>query len=208
MMGMGGSLAALVVRFVRSSGTERTQTKWLVYTAVVILLPMLLLSLIKSLPSIVSLLFASAPAILSLAIGIAILRHRLWDIDIIIRRTLIYSVLTGILAAVYFGSVVLMQQLFRSLTGQTSDLAIVISTLTIAALFTPLRRRIQNTIDRRFYRRKYDAEQTLARFNQTLRDEVDIDTLKAQLVSVVNDTMQPTKIALWMASTDTGRETP
>jgi hypothetical protein len=126
-----------------------------------------------------------APTILSLAIGVAILRHRLWDIDIIIRRTLIYSVLTGILAAVYFGSVVLMQQSFRSVTGQSSDLAIVLSTLAIAVLFTPLRRRIQNIIDRRLYRRKYDAEQVIAQFNATLRDEVDIETLKANLIDVV-----------------------
>jgi hypothetical protein len=134
----------------------------------------------------------------ALAIGNAILRHNLYDIDIIIRKTLIYSLLTGILAVIYFGGVVLAQQVFRAATGETPDIAIVLSTLLIAALFSPLRRRIQNTIDRRFYRRKYDAEQTLARFNQTLHDEVDIETLKAQLVGVVNDTMKPTKIALWV----------
>jgi hypothetical protein len=134
----------------------------------------------------------------ALAVGNAILRHNLYQVDIIIRKTLVYSILTGILAIIYFGGVVLAQQLFKAATGQTSDLAIVVSTLLIAALFSPLRRHIQNTIDRRFYRRKYDAEQTLARFNQTLRDEVDIETLKAQLIDVVNDTMQPTKVALWI----------
>jgi branched-subunit amino acid ABC-type transport system permease component len=136
----------------------------------------------------------------AVTIGNAILRHRLYDIDIIIRRTLVYSILTGILAVIYFGGVIVVQQLLRPLT-ESSDLAIVVSTLLIAALFSPLRRRIQSTIDRRFFRRKYDAEQTLARFNQTLRDEVDIETLKAELVGVVQETMQPTKIALWMKET-------
>lgn len=135
----------------------------------------------------------------ALAIGNAILRHKLYEIDIIIRRTLLYAVLSVILATIYFGGVILTQQLLRAFIGQSGgDLGIVLSTLLIAALFSPLRRRIQDIIDRRFYRRKYDAEQTLARFNQTLRDEVDIETLKAQLVGVVNDTMQPTKITLWV----------
>jgi hypothetical protein len=133
-----------------------------------------------------------------IAIGNAILRHRLYDIDIIIRRTLVYSILTGILAAIYFGGVLMIQRIFQAAVGSTPDVAIVISTLVIAALFTPIRRRVQDTIDRRFYRRKYDAEKTLAKFSQSLRDEVDIETLKDSLVSVVQETMQPTNIALWM----------
>ncbi len=133
-----------------------------------------------------------------LVVGNAILRHRLYDIDIIIRRTLIYSILTAVLAAIYFGGVVLAQQIFRVASGESSDPAIVASTLLIAALFTPLRRRIQQIIDRRFYRRKYDAERTLARFNQTLRDEVDVATLQNQLLGVVQETMQPNQIALWV----------
>ncbi len=104
------------------------------------------------------------------------------------------------LAAIYFGGVVLAQQVLKTATGESSDLAIVVSTLLIAALFNPLRHRIQQTIDRRFYRRKYDAEQTLAHFSQTLRDEVDAETLQAQLVAVVQDTMQPTQIALWISA--------
>ncbi|MBI1258371.1 MAG: hypothetical protein GC204_12945 [Chloroflexi bacterium] len=139
------------------------------------------------------------------SLGNAILRHRLYDIDIIIRRTLIYSILTAVLAAIYFGGVVLAQQVFRLASGESSDPAIVASTLLIAALFTPLRRRIQQLIDRRFYRRKYDAERTLARFNQTLRDEVDVETLKEHLVDVVQDTMQPDRMALWIVPQKDGR---
>ncbi len=135
-----------------------------------------------------------------LVVANAILRHRLYDIDIIIRRTLVYSILTAVLAAIYFGGIVLAQQVFRAASGESSDPAIVASTLLIAALFTPLRRRIQQTIDRRFYRRKYDAELTLARFNQTLRDEVDVATLQDQSLGVVQETMQPTKVALWIMS--------
>jgi hypothetical protein len=133
-----------------------------------------------------------------IAVGNAILRHRLYDIDIIIRRTLIYSVLTGILAALYFGAIILTQQVFRAATGQTSDLAIVVSTLLIAALFSPIRRRVQDGIDRRLYRRKYDVEQTLADFQRNLREDVDMETLKANLIGVVSETMQPDKIALWV----------
>ncbi len=133
-----------------------------------------------------------------IAVGNAILRHRLYDIDIIIRRTLIYTVLTTILGVVYFGSIVLTQQVFRAVTGQSSEPAIVVSTLLIAALFAPLRRRVQDVIDRRLYRKKYDAEKVLADFQKNLRDEVDMETLKANLLGVLEDTMQPTKIALWV----------
>jgi hypothetical protein len=132
------------------------------------------------------------------AIAFAILRHRLYDIDIIIRRTVIYSILTTILAIVYFGGIVLLQRIFQNITGQNSELAIVASTLLIVAMFTPLRRRVQDTIDRRFYRRKYNAEQTIAKFNETLRDEVDLETLKANLVNVVQDTLEPSSIRIWI----------
>jgi hypothetical protein len=135
---------------------------------------------------------------LALSVGIAILRYRLYDIDLVINRTLVYGALTAILALIYYGSVVVLQQLFRALTGQRSDLAIVVSTLTIAALFNPLRRRIQEAIDRRFYRRKYDAAKTLAAFSVAMRDEVDLKTLAERIVTVVEDTMQPAHVSLWL----------
>ncbi len=196
LIGLG--LVTLILRYRNGNALERLQLRWLLAGAVGQIGLVISLSWIQTLGINTVSLSSLYTLVIPVSIGIAVLRYRLYEIDIIIRRTLIYSVLTAILATVYFGSVVLMQQAFRTVTGQSSDLAIVISTLAIAALFTPLRRRIQNRIDRRFYRRKYDAEQTLARFNQTLRDEVDIETLKAQLVGVVQETMQPESIGLWL----------
>ena len=138
--------------------------------------------------------------LIPLSIGVAILRHRLWDVDTAINRTLVYGALTASLALVYFGGVAATQAIFRALTGQEEQpqLAIVVSTLVIAALFNPLRRRIQSFIDRRFYHRKYDARKTLEAFSATLRDETDLNALGADLVNAVRETMQPTHVSLWL----------
>jgi hypothetical protein len=196
-LGLFGSLAAVVYRFRRARGVERVQMKWVVYTAVLAISPMVL-SINRWENPILILYFASLPTILAIAMGIAILRYRLFDIDLIIRRTLQYSLLTGLLALIYFGSVVVLQSLVENLTGAQSPVVIVISTLAIAALFNPLRIRIQDFIDRRFYRRKYDAEQALAQFAAEARDEVDMDELTTALMSVVEETLQPENASLWL----------
>src|SRR6266576_4911754 len=145
-------------------------------------------------------LFHFVVVLIPLSIGFSILRYRLYDIDLLINRTLVYSTLTVMLALIYFGSVFVLQNLVRGFTGQEgqSPLIIVGSTLVIAALFQPLRRRIQRIIDRRFYRQKYDAARTLATFSATLRNEVDLSQLSEQLVAVVQETMQPTHVSLWL----------
>jgi hypothetical protein len=201
----------MVLRYRRATFTVKRQMKWLLWltvVAVLVFVPVMLWdSLLKPfdtlgilapysvLRSTLYTYFQLTPAF---SILFAILRHKLYDIDIIIRRTLIYSVLTGVLGVIYFGGVIITQQLFQAVTGDTPDIAIVLSTLLIAALFNPIRNRIQDVIDRRLYRRKYDVEQTLAQFNQSLRNEVDVKTLQANLIGVVSDTMQPDKIALWV----------
>jgi hypothetical protein len=132
------------------------------------------------------------------AVGIAIFRYRLYDIDWIINRTLVYGSLTAMLVALYFGGIVVLQRVFVLLTGQQSTLAVVASTLAIAALFVPLRRRVQGFVDRRFYRRKYDARKTLEAFSLKLRDETDLNALNTELVRVVRETMQPAHVSLWL----------
>ena len=145
------------------------------------------------------------PLALPLSFMFAILRYRLWDIDIVVNRALVYGVLTAALVGIYFGGIILIQMAFRAVTGQENAVAVVISTLAIAALFMPLRSRIQDFIDRRFYRRKYDAAQTLAAFSIRMRDEVDLEQLGEQLVAVVKDTMQPAHVSLWLQGSNARR---
>lgn len=142
--------------------------------------------------------FTFAWVLVAISLSLALLQHRLYDIDIIIRRTLVYSVLTALLAGIYFASVVLLQTIFRTVAGEQSTLVTVFSTLLIAALFSPLRRRVQEVIDRRFYRQKYDAQQVLARFAVTVRDEADLDKLTEELKRVVGETMQPEGAGVWL----------
>ena len=194
-----------------SSPKQRQQTKWVVLgvsVAIVMVIglvvPQLLFPSLLQTGSFYQLIttlgYTCALLIGSLSFAIAILHSRLWDIDVLINRTLVYSSLTGTLALVYFGSIIVLQALVRGLTGNASQspLVIVVSTLAIAALFGPLRRRIQAIIDRRFYRRKYNAARTLAEFSATLRTEVDLDDLSSRLVAVVEETMQPSYISLWL----------
>jgi hypothetical protein len=142
--------------------------------------------------------FALSFLLIPLSIGVAVLRSRLFDVDVVINRTLVYGSLTATLVALYFGGIVLLQRLFVVLTGETSTLAVVASTLVIAALFNPLRRRIQTFIDRRFYRRKYDAKKILEAFSSRLRDETNLEALNHDLVGVVAETMQPAHASLWL----------
>jgi hypothetical protein len=190
-----GAGASVVMRFRRSRGTERQQLKWFAYAVV----PMLLIPTDGFLPGIISSVALGVVLIgLPTAIGVAVLRYRLYDIDLLINRTLVYGTLTATLVALYFGGIVLMQRLFVLFTGQQSTLAVVASTLAIAAVFNPLRRRIQGFVDRRFYRRKYDARTTLEAFSVKLRDETDLQALNGELVKVVRDTMQPAHVSLWL----------
>jgi hypothetical protein len=199
--------ASIFVRFRQASAVERAQIKWLLYACGLFVLayaPLLALNVNSEewlSTDLLDLLFTLAVLTIPVAISIAILRYRLWDIDLIIRKTMVYVGMTALLALVYFGLVTLLQYLFSSMIGnQQSPISIVVSTLAIAALFNPLRRRIQDFIDRRFYRRKYDAEQALAQFAVTARDEVDQESLTAALVAVVQEMIQPEKASLWLKS--------
>jgi hypothetical protein len=211
-------LLSQIYRYWRvSKPIQRQQTKWvLIGLSGPLLVIILWLTLnppaetqMPGFPSRYTLISYTVPflaLLFPLTIAFSILRYRLWDIDLLIRRTLVYTVLTALLLLLYFGSVVLLQQFFRALTGQDSPIVIVISTLVIAALFSPLRRRIQNTIDRRFYRRKYDAQQALAAFAATARDEVEMEKLTAQLIRVVEDSLQPEGASLWLFNRSSGAD--
>lgn len=211
-----------VIRYRRySTLVERQQTKWVVYALAMVAtglatLYALATAMDPNLPQYMMTSVGPATAqavaiylgwqtamrilflLVPVAFALSILRYGLYDIDLVIRRTLQYAVVTALLALVFFGAVTLLTSLFSSISGQRSALALVISTLLIAALFNPLRRRVQNSIDRRFFRRKYDAQQVLARFALTARDETDLDALTAELVRVVQETMEPETVSIWL----------
>jgi hypothetical protein len=198
-----GAVVSLFVRFRRAREDERQQIKWFVSAAALTLVWITVFGQYspRVLPeAIVALSFLLVIPSIPLATGIAILRYRLYDIDRIINRTLVYGSLTLMLALVYLGGVTVTQALFQTLTGQERlpQLVVVASTLVIAALFNPLRRRIQSFKDRRFYRRKYDARKTLEAFSAKLRDETDLEALNSELVGVVRETMQPAHVSLWL----------
>ena len=199
-----GTAASVVVRFHRSRGVERQQMKWFVYVTVVLVGGSILTSVIgvatglRWLEQFSFVLSMVALVGLPITVGIAIFRYRLYEIDVVINRTLVYGPLTALLVLFYLAGVVSLQYVFRALTGQESQIAIVASTLLIAALFTPLRRRIQSFIDRSFYRRKYDARKTLEAFSAKLRDKTDLGALNNELVGVVRETMQPAHVSLWL----------
>jgi hypothetical protein len=190
--------SSLFVRLRHATGVERQQLKWLFYAAVGFALGVILVLLSGVLNTPTWFDRTANAVFLVSSEGIAILRYRLYDIDIIINRTLVYGSLTVALVALYFGGVVSLQRLFVLLTGERSTLAVVTSTLLIAALFNPLRGRIQSFMDRRFYRSKYDARKTLEAFSAKLRDETDLEALSGDLVGVVGETMQPSHVTLWL----------
>jgi hypothetical protein len=201
-----GLIAAtsLLVRLRRSTGVERQQVKWFAYAVLVLAASATLAYVVSEAMGVVWLGWVSSVLVivgvvgLPVAVGIAILRYHLYNIDLLINRTLVYGSLTAVLAGLYFGSIVVLQLLFRALTGEGSQLVVVASTLAIAALFNPLRNRVQGFIDRRFYRRKYDAAKTLAALSVKLRDETHLDALRDDLVGLVRETMQPAHVSLWL----------
>jgi hypothetical protein len=204
------SAAALILRFRRSQGTERLQLKWLATAGAVVAVLYLLTMVSVGLAELTSLIDERAGWLTALqsasiltflllpaAIGVAILRHRLYDIDLVINRALVYGTLTATLASTYLGSVLLLQLLLDPLTSQ-SDLAVAGSTLAVAALFRPARARIQGSVDRRFYRSRYDAARTLDAFAASLRHQLDLDAVGTDLRTAVTDTVQPAHVSLWL----------
>jgi hypothetical protein len=201
-----GGVAGLVVRYRRASDHERVQLRWVAFGGAVFLAIYIATQVIGSLVAehsvagnAVTFVAGAAFAALPIAIGYAILRHRLYDIDVVINRALVYGALTATLAATYLGTVLLLQLALNGITGD-SGLAIAASTLAVAALFRPARARIQATVDRRFFRRKYDAQRTLESFSARLRDEIGLDAVTDELRTVVTETMQPAHVSLWLSA--------
>ncbi len=206
---MAVGAASLLIRFARARGDERQQLKWFGFTVVFVIAFIALQfalyprygSAPAAMPGWAHLLVTSSIlsiGLIPVAAGVSILRYRLYDIDVVINRTLVYGPLSAALVGLYFGAVVVLQRLFVSLTGERSTLAVVASTLAIATLFTPLRKRLQSFIDRRFYRKKYDARRTLEEYSASLRNETELETLSGKLVGVVNQTVQPAQVSVWV----------
>ncbi len=197
-------VAAVVVRYRCAAAQERAQLKWFLYACTVFLMIYALTAVLVNIATDTTfdswgaIVFDLALLTIPGSIGIAVLRYRLYDIDVIIRRTLVYGTLTAILALIYIGSIVILQRFLRPLVGSDSELATVASTLTIAALFQPLRRRMQQLIDRRFYRRKYDAAKTVQVFSARLRDETNLEALTTDMLGVVQETLQPQHLSVWL----------
>jgi hypothetical protein len=202
---VSASVVSLFLRYRLAQDVERAQIKWLLFAGAFFVVFYALTFFLTNPDDpwldngLNNLLFTLSILAFPVSIAIAIFRYRLYDIDVIIRKTLVYSLVTVLLALVYFGSVILLQRLVSALTGiEQSPLAVVVSTLAIAALFTPLRRRIQDAVDRRFYRKKYDAQQVLAQFALTARDETDLDALTVELARVVEETLRPERVGVWL----------
>jgi hypothetical protein len=193
----GAAVVSLVLRFRRSQGVERQQLKWFTYAGV-LLFSWSMVDLVLPDVAPFTVLFGLTIALVPVAAGIAVLRYRLYDIDRLINRTLVYGLLTALLAGVYAGAVLVLGQVFGGFRAEPPTWAIAGVTLAVAALFQPARRRIQQVVDRRFNRRNYDAAKTIEAFSARLRDEVDLDALSAELLAVTNLTMQPTAASLWL----------
>ncbi len=197
--GIAASVAALVVRFRRATGIEHLQLKQLVFAAALALPSMALAAFLYYDHVIVQILIAAAAPLPPLAAGLAILRYRLYDIDLVINRTIVYGALSAILAAVYFGAVLLLQVVLSPFTEGSAP-SVAVSTLAVAAMFRPVRARIQHLVDRRFFRAKYDANQTIEQFGHHLRDQLDLQDIATDLLTVVGETIQPTHASLWLRS--------
>jgi hypothetical protein len=208
------AIASLVVRFRRARGVERQQLKWVVYAVVVVVLCFILFMVapdpIRLTELAADVVFALLTAVIPVAMGVAILRYRLYDIDRLINRTLVYGLLTALLGGLYAGAVLVLGQVFGEVGRDPPSWVVAGATLAVAALFQPARRRIQAMVDRRFNRRKYNAAKTVEAFSLRLRDEVDLDALTAELLVVVDQTIQPTRASLWLrpSAPDSRRTTP
>jgi len=192
------AVVSVVLRFRRSRGVERQQLKWFTYAAALMVVANLVTGYLLPAGEVNDVLFGLTIAFVPIAAGSAILRYRLYDIDRLINRTLVYAALTALLGAAYAGAVLVLGQAFGGVGGDPPSWAVAGATLAVAALFQPARRRTQAVVDRRFDRRKYDAAKTVEAFSARLRDEVDLDTLSAELLAVVDQTMQPTRVSLWL----------